>query len=207
MVNSGWCSGAPLAVAEHAGEAEDPRLARRQQLLAGELRRGVQVERPAAPPAGVTSSVAKACRCASLPGETCRAAVSTSTKPRVLNHSPQGRQDAAARQQERPPVGMDVAAPTRARGRSSLPSVRPFAKMAGEPGAGSVWCAPTIRGARPSNSQYEEDHREGYRQLGPQGQRPRHRRQALCRPDRRKLPSRQGHADDADRHAPASPTA
>ena len=32
-------------------------------------------------PPGAISSVAKACRCASLPGETCSAAVSTSTKP------------------------------------------------------------------------------------------------------------------------------
>ena len=32
-----------LAVAEHAGEVEDPPLAGRQQLLAGEFRRGVQI--------------------------------------------------------------------------------------------------------------------------------------------------------------------
>ena len=37
-----------LAVAEHAGEGEDPRLAGGQELLAGELRRGVQI----APAAG-----------------------------------------------------------------------------------------------------------------------------------------------------------
>ena len=34
-----------LAVAEHAREIEDARLARRQQLLAGEFRRGAQVQR------------------------------------------------------------------------------------------------------------------------------------------------------------------
>ena len=36
---------AALAVAEHAGEIEDARLAGRQQLLAGEFRRGAQIER------------------------------------------------------------------------------------------------------------------------------------------------------------------
>ena len=36
-----------LAIAEHGREREDALLARRQQLLAGKLRRGVQVERPA----------------------------------------------------------------------------------------------------------------------------------------------------------------
>ena len=51
---------------------------------------------------GPISSVAKACRCASLPGETCRAAVSTSMKPCASNQAAQGRRDPAARQQERP---------------------------------------------------------------------------------------------------------
>ncbi|GJE46973.1 hypothetical protein AEGHOMDF_6182 [Methylobacterium soli] len=45
----GVVQGTALAVAEHPGEAEQARFARRQQLLAGEFRRGVQVER--APPA------------------------------------------------------------------------------------------------------------------------------------------------------------
>ena len=40
---------AALAVAEHAGEIDNPRLARRQQLLAGEFRRGAQIERPPLP--------------------------------------------------------------------------------------------------------------------------------------------------------------
>jgi hypothetical protein len=39
---------AALAVAEDVGETEQARLARRQQLLAGEFRRGVEVERLAA---------------------------------------------------------------------------------------------------------------------------------------------------------------
>ena len=75
-----------LAVAEHPGEIEDLRLAGRQQLLAGEFRRGVQVARRRVA-AGAISSVAKACRWVSLPGETCSAAVSTSTKPRRRNQS------------------------------------------------------------------------------------------------------------------------
>ena len=44
----GMVQGAALAVAKDAGEAEEARLARGQQLLAGEFRRGVQVERLAA---------------------------------------------------------------------------------------------------------------------------------------------------------------
>ncbi|GJE83688.1 hypothetical protein CJNNKLLH_5066 [Methylorubrum thiocyanatum] len=44
----GMVQGAALAVAEDVGEAEQARLARREQLLAGEFRRGVQVERLAA---------------------------------------------------------------------------------------------------------------------------------------------------------------
>ena len=41
----GMMQRAALAVAEDAGEIENPRLARRQQLLAGEFRRGAQIER------------------------------------------------------------------------------------------------------------------------------------------------------------------
>ena len=45
--------------------------------------------------------------------------------------------------------------------------------------------------------------REGHRQFDSQGQHHRAgRRPALRRAHRRKLPSRQGHPDDADRHAP-----
>ena len=40
---------AALAVAEHAGEFENARLARRQQLLGGEFRRGAQIERAPLP--------------------------------------------------------------------------------------------------------------------------------------------------------------
>ena len=36
---------APLAVAEDAGEIENPRLARRQQFLSCEFRRGTQIKR------------------------------------------------------------------------------------------------------------------------------------------------------------------
>ena len=99
-----------LAVAEHMGEAEDPRLARGQELLAGELRRGVQVERRAA---------------AAGRGELGREGVQVDFVARghlqrrgldlqeaaPAEPVPQRRQDAAARQQERPPVGVDVAVP------------------------------------------------------------------------------------------------
>ena len=78
----GMVQRAALAVAEHLGEVEDAPLAGRQQLLAGEFRRGAQIEpRPARRPAP-RASVAKACRWVSLPGETCRTPVSTSMKPR-----------------------------------------------------------------------------------------------------------------------------
>ena len=73
-------------VPEHAREGGDPALARRQQLLAGELRRGVQVA--AARILAVRRARAgsrSACRCASLPGETWRIGVSTSTKPCLSN--------------------------------------------------------------------------------------------------------------------------
>ena len=65
--------GAALTVPERMREREDLRLARSQQLLARELRAGVQVER--LPRQSVpTSSVAKACRCVSLPGDDLQAA-------------------------------------------------------------------------------------------------------------------------------------
>ena len=93
------------------------RLARRQQLLAGELRRGVQVERRRAP-SGPISSVAKACRCASLPGETCRPPVSTSTKPCALEPGADGRLDPVTRQQDGRRRSVGDAAATRGRARS-----------------------------------------------------------------------------------------
>ena len=121
---------------------------------------------------------------------------------------PQRRRDARAPQQERPPVGM--AGPERRRiGHQRAPSTgcahgrrlrKSLAKV-----ARSVWCGPTFGQARhrpgPPDQSRKND-RESHRQLAPQGQYRRARRQALCRPERRKLSSRQGHADHPGRHAP-----
>ena len=71
---------AALAVAEDLGEFDDPPLARRQELLAGKFRRGAQIEPARSAVRRPSASVAKACRWVSLPGETCNAPVSTSTK-------------------------------------------------------------------------------------------------------------------------------
>ena len=58
-------------------------------------------------PYGWIASVAKACRWASLPGETCRAGVSTSTKSRAANQADRAN-DPAPRHQERAAVGVPV---------------------------------------------------------------------------------------------------
>ena len=58
-----------------------------------------------------------------------------------------------------------------------------------------------LRGAR-TQARERRGTREGHRQLAPQRQCRRHRRQALRRPHRREHPSRQGHAGDPARHAP-----
>ena len=78
---------ATLAVAEHPREFEDLLLARGQQLLGGEFRRGPQITRRARAVGVGSSSVRGACRCVSLPGDTCRIPVSTSTKPCSSNQA------------------------------------------------------------------------------------------------------------------------
>ena len=78
---------AALAIAEHFGEFDDAPLAGREQLLAGEFRRRAQIKRRRASRPGAASVVAKACRWVSLPGETCSAPVSTSTKSCAANHA------------------------------------------------------------------------------------------------------------------------
>ena len=102
---------AALAVAEHAGELDDPGLARGQQLLAGEFRRGAQIKRPPASrpaPQGRSQRRADAPRCRARPAAP---AVSTSRKSLGRKPAPQRRHDAAARQQRRPAVGVDVRRP------------------------------------------------------------------------------------------------
>ena len=76
--------GAALAIAEDRREGEDLLLARGQQLLAGELRRGVQIERPSScrrARSARSRRHAGASRCRARPAGR---AVSTSTKPSRL---------------------------------------------------------------------------------------------------------------------------
>ena len=97
---------AALAVAEDAGKIDNAVLARRQQFLAREFRRRPQITTVCRSPSGPIRSVAKACRWVSFPGETCNAAVSTSTNSRVGKPCPQSGRDAVARQQIGPAGGM-----------------------------------------------------------------------------------------------------
>ena len=136
---------AALAVAEYPGELEDAPLARRQQFLAGKFRRGVQIE-PREAPSGAASAVAKACKWVSLPGETCKAPVSTSTKSWPGEPGAQAATIAAPGQQ----AGRRSAwtrGPKRAKnggriGRCmALVEPETFEEIATRSGSGSVWCA------------------------------------------------------------------
>ena len=183
---------AALAVAEDAGEFEDPRLARRQQLLAGEFRRGAQIERRVRRRPAPTSSVAKACRWASLPGETCSAGVSTSTKSRAANQprsaammrlraSRNGRRSAwtsGAHQGEACRPSVDSC--PRARRKSLAVGLR----------IGML--RPEMHEAVAGRPSQGIQSRESHRQLAPQRQRRRHGRQALRRrsPPRTSTPAR-----------------
>ena len=70
-----------LAVAEDAGEIDDLRPRRRRAASSWRIRARCGDSAVAAPPSGPISSVAKAWRWASLPGETWRAAGSTIEEP------------------------------------------------------------------------------------------------------------------------------
>jgi hypothetical protein len=97
------------------GKAGDALLAGRKQLLAGEFRRGVEIEAALCWPSSISASVAKACRCASLPGDTCSVAVSTSMKSR-REEAAQRRLNPVPADQETTAVGMDARASTRGAG-------------------------------------------------------------------------------------------
>ncbi len=123
---------AALAVAEHAGEIEDAPLAGGQQLLAGEFRRGVQVEARA--PSVRTDYIGRegmqvrlvAGRNLQDPG------VHLGEVP-GREECPQGGHDPPARRQERPPVGMDMGCPP-GRGIGHGACLPGFAQTAGESG-------------------------------------------------------------------------
>ena len=92
------------------GEAEDPPLARGQELLAGELRRGVQVERRAA--AGRRGELGgEGVQVDFVAGGHLQRRGLDLQEAALPEPVPQRRQDAAARQQERPPLGVDIAVP------------------------------------------------------------------------------------------------
>jgi len=76
----------PLTVAKHFREFEDFRFAGGQEFLAGEFRRGPQISRRPRT-IGPVNVVRGACRWVSLPGETCKMAVSTSLNPSASNHA------------------------------------------------------------------------------------------------------------------------
>ena len=99
-----------LAVAEHLGEGEDPRLARGEQLLAGELRRGVQMAlRPfAARPDQIGR---KGMQMGLVAGRHLQRGRLDLQKAAPAKPLPQRRHDAPARQQEWPAVDVAVAVP------------------------------------------------------------------------------------------------
>ena len=115
MVNSGRCSSPRSRLRNTRANSKIVRLARRQQLLAGEFRRGVQIKRQRARRRGPISSVAKACRWVSLPGETCRRGGLDLDESLRLEPAPHALGDLPALEQKRPPVGMAVRRPTTAK--------------------------------------------------------------------------------------------
>ena len=185
MVNSGWCSAPRSRLRKTRAKIEDARLARRQQLLAGEFRRGVQVERLAAPVRSRSASVAKACRCASLPGETCSAAGS---RPR---RSPRRRTSARSAAAMRPRASRKGRRSAWRLGRhqgedrSSAHGLWTGMLSAGMLASARIRRCAEYAGTAAPKSQTEESVRgEGHRQLAAQGQCRRARRQALCRSQR-----------------------
>ena len=114
---------AALAVAEGAGEFEDARLARRQELLAGELRRGAQVERlPLA--AGPDQLGGEGMQMGLVAGGDLQDRGFHFDEVPSAKPSPHGRRDAVAAQQQRPSVGMDIR-PPKARILAHIYLVRP----------------------------------------------------------------------------------
>ena len=103
---------AALAIAEHGRKGEDPLLPRGQQLLAGKLRRGVEVKRP---PRVLRPDQLRreGMQVRLVAGRHLQGAGLDLDEPLRREPIPHGRHDTPARQQERPPVGMDVGGPTR----------------------------------------------------------------------------------------------
>ena len=106
----GMVQRAALAIAKHAGEGEDPRLACRQQPLAGELRRRVQVERRAL--SGRRRKLGrKGVQMGLVAGRDLQGRGLDLDEALVAEPAAHGFGYPAARHEERPPVGMDVRHP------------------------------------------------------------------------------------------------
>ena len=99
-----------LAIAEDMSEGENPLLARREQLFAGEFRRGMQIKPAFVAPRPINSTP-KAEICVSLPPETCSAAVSTSTKPLSGEKAAESRPRAGADLEKGLAVGVNILGP------------------------------------------------------------------------------------------------
>ncbi|MET3867741.1 hypothetical protein ABIC20_005050 [Methylobacterium radiotolerans] len=99
-----------LAVAEHPGDAEQPRLARGQELLAGEFRRGVQVERRAgaARPDGFRG---EGRQMRLVAGRDLQAGGLGLDEVAVREPPAERREDAVAQEQRRAPVGVATGRP------------------------------------------------------------------------------------------------
>ena len=101
---------AALAIAEHAGEIENARLARRQQFLAGEFRRGAQIERPPLP-AGSDQFGGEGMQMGLVAGRDLQGRGLHLDEIARGKPGPQGGGDPPARPQEGPAAGMDAGKP------------------------------------------------------------------------------------------------
>jgi len=95
----------PLAIAEYRSEGEDLLLARRQQFLAGELGRGVQIKRAAAA-VGIDEGGAEGVQVGLVAGRGLQSAGVDLDKALRREPTANCRDDPPARQQESAPVGM-----------------------------------------------------------------------------------------------------
>ena len=111
----GMMQRASFAIAEHARKRKEPRLAGRQQLLGGELRRGPQVERRVGPiqPDGLGGEGMQVGLVARRDLQGRRFDLEEIP---VYEPGADGRRDPVARQQQRPTVGMPVGRPPGRRG-------------------------------------------------------------------------------------------
>jgi hypothetical protein len=113
----GMMQGTALAVAERTGKFDDPRLARRQELLAGEFRRGPQIK--LLPVAGRSDQVGrKGMKMGLIARRGNRRGGLDLDEVPVREEPPQSGRDAGPPQEKGPPVG--VAGPERRRHGFSL---------------------------------------------------------------------------------------